>query len=198
VEVVMLGIPLGLLYSNASEWVIHKYVLHGPEAKKPGGNWSFHWLEHHRHVVLNDFRDPSYEQPLTEWNAQTKEVAALVAAGLLVLPLFPIAPFFTGTAIYSMANYYRVHKRAHLDPEWAREHLPWHYDHHMGPDQDKNWCVTRPWWDLVMGTRVPHVGTERDRREEAVRVKKRARKAAERAAALVSAACPSEAVEQAA
>jgi sterol desaturase/sphingolipid hydroxylase (fatty acid hydroxylase superfamily) len=177
-EVVMLGIPLGLLYANASEWVIHKYVLHGPEAKKPGGDWSFHWLEHHRNVRIKDFRDPAYEKPLTEWNAQTKEVAALIAAGLLHAPLFPIAPFFTATLWYSMVNYYRVHKRSHLDPEWAREHLPWHYDHHMGVDQDKNWCVTRPWWDIVMGTRVPHIGTERDRKEQEIRAKKRARAAA--------------------
>ncbi len=25
----MWGVPVGLLYSNALEWVIHKYVLHG-------------------------------------------------------------------------------------------------------------------------------------------------------------------------
>ena len=43
-----------------------------------------------------------------------------------------------------------------------REHLPWHYDHHMGPNQEANWCVTRPWFDYVMGTREPYVGTLRE------------------------------------
>ena len=43
----MLGIPLGLLYANASEWLIHHYVLHGL-GKKKRSFWSFHWGEHHR------------------------------------------------------------------------------------------------------------------------------------------------------
>ena len=68
---------------------------------------------------------------------------------------------------FSAVRYYRVHKRAHRDPSWAREHLPWHYDHHMGPNQDANWCVTWPWFDWVMGTREHYVGTERDRRAPA-------------------------------
>ncbi|RYZ84400.1 MAG: hypothetical protein EOO68_31675, partial [Moraxellaceae bacterium] len=28
------------------------------------------------------------------------------------------------------------------------------YDHHMNSNQDANWCVTRPWFDYVMGTRI--------------------------------------------
>ena len=36
----------------------------------------------------------------------------------------------------------------------AREHLPWHVDHHLGRNQDTNWCVTKPWFDYIMGTRV--------------------------------------------
>jgi hypothetical protein len=52
-----------------------------------------------------------------------------------------------------MWNYYRVHKRAHLDGDWAREHLPWHVDHHLGQNQNLNWCVTHPFFDHVMRTR---------------------------------------------
>ena len=51
-----------------------------------------------------------------------------------------------------------ANRRAHLDPEWAREHLPWHYDHHMGRDQNANWCVTYPLFDYVMGTRRKYLG----------------------------------------
>ena len=61
---------------------------------------------------------------------------------------------------------YRAHKRAHLDPEWAKRHVPWHYDHHMGPDQDANWCTLLPWFDDLMKTRRPYLGTERQRRDE--------------------------------
>ena len=74
--------------------------------------------------------------------------------------------------LYATANYYYTHKHAHLDPEWARAKLPWHVDHHLAPNQDANWCVTRPWFDLILGTRELYLGTERDRADQ-----KRARRA---------------------
>jgi sterol desaturase/sphingolipid hydroxylase (fatty acid hydroxylase superfamily) len=172
----MIGIPLALLAANAAEWLVHKHVLHG-QGKRKGSFWSFHWQEHHRNAREHAFRDPDYERSPFAWNAQGKEVASLVGASLLVTPLLPVAPFFVLTSYYASYNYYRCHKRAHEDPEWAREHLPWHYDHHMGPDQDENWCVTRPWFDELMGTRVPYAGTERERSDLERRAKRRAREA---------------------
>jgi sterol desaturase/sphingolipid hydroxylase (fatty acid hydroxylase superfamily) len=46
-----------------------------------------------------------------------------------------------------------------------------HYDHHMGKNQDSNWCVTRPWFDWVMGTRVRYAFSpaETKRRLKALR-----------------------------
>jgi sterol desaturase/sphingolipid hydroxylase (fatty acid hydroxylase superfamily) len=175
----MIGIPLGLAYANASEWVVHKYVLHGM-GRRRRSFFAFHWLEHHRVARLKGFRDPDYERPLLSsgWNAQTKEAVAVTAAALAHLPLFPVAPFFTGTVLYSAWNYYRKHRRAHLDPAWAREHLPWHYDHHMAPNQDANWCVTKPWFDHLLGTRAPYVGTERERRDRERAGRRRARRRA--------------------
>lgn len=175
----MLGIPLGLMVANASEWVIHKYVLHEMGRDKKSF-WAFHWHDHHGNSRKEGFKDAHYETRLFAkgWNGQSKE-AVLVALGAATqLPLLPIAPFYTGAIIYSAINYYIKHKKAHLDPEWAREHLPWHYDHHMGPNQHANWCVTRPWMDELMGTREPYVGTEREREDIAKRERLQARKAA--------------------
>ena len=177
----MIGIPLGLAYANAGEWLVHKYVLHG-SGRSRKSFWSFHWLEHHRAVKLNGHRDPDYERSVFGWNAQGKEAFTLGLATLAHLPLFPVAPFFTGTVVYSAWSYYTKHKRSHMDPEWAREHLPWHYDHHMGQNQDANWCVTHPWFDHVMGTRIPYVGTEREREDIARAERRAARKAAKQAA----------------
>ncbi len=174
----MIGIPLGLLYANATEWVAHKYVLHGL-GKRKSSFWAFHWHEHHGESRRNDFRDVAYEQPLLGWHSQAKEAVALTALLATHLPLAPVAPFFTGTLVWSAVDYYRKHKRSHLDPEWAREHLTWHYDHHMGPDQNKNWCVSRPWFDHIMGTREAYAGTER---EEADRERKKRKAAVKRAA----------------
>jgi len=157
----MLGIPLGLLTANAVEWIVHKHVLHGLGLIR-GTFWSFHFHEHHRLVRQNGYHDPNYHRFPLGNHAQGKEAWALIGASAAVAPLFPIAPFFVGTLWYSAANYYRIHKRSHLDPAWAREHIPWHYDHHMGRNQNANWCVTRPWFDYVMGTREFSAGGPRE------------------------------------
>jgi Fatty acid hydroxylase superfamily len=151
----MLGAPLGLLYANAAEWLIHKYVLHGV-GKNKRSFWSFHFHEHHRASRKNDFRDADYERSVFGWHAQGKETLAVASLLVLHLPLFPIAPWFAGAVWYSGLNYMYKHKKAHLDPAWAKKHLKHHYDHHMGRDQDQNWCVTAPWFDYVMGTRVDY------------------------------------------
>lgn len=174
----MLGLPLGLLYANAGEWLIHRYLLHGLGANKKSV-WAFHWYEHHRDSRTHAFRDDHYAGSLLDWGSGAKEAAALSLAALAHAPLFPVAPLFTSTVWFSIANYYRVHRRSHLDPDWAREHLPWHYDHHMGPNQHANWCVTWPWFDWLLGTREPYLGTEREARDAARRKERAARRIAE-------------------
>lgn len=167
----MIGIPLGLLYANAGEWLIHKYVLHGL-GKNKQNFWAFHWHEHHRAAREHNQYDPHYKRSLLSWSPQTKEALGLVGMAIAHLPLFPIAPFFTMTVWYAGINYYRVHKRSHLDPEWGKKHLPWHVDHHLGPDQNQNWCVTKPWFDDIMGTRKPYVGTQKFEDDQARRAQK--------------------------
>ena len=69
----MIGIPLGLLAANATEWVVHKYVLHGL-GKKKSSFWSFHWHEHHAESRTNVMRDPHYaDRSVLGWHAQGKE-----------------------------------------------------------------------------------------------------------------------------
>ena len=181
-EVVMLGIPLGLLYCNAAEWLIHKHVLH-PAGRKKGSWFRFHWMEHHRECRLHDMKDEAYERSVFGDHAQGREALALTLGTLAHLPLFPVAPFFTATVVYGAVNYYRAHKRAHLDPAWGKENLPWHYDHHMAPDQDANWCVTKPFFDHLMGTRNPYVGTADEQlamqRREARKAKREEAKASD-------------------
>jgi sterol desaturase/sphingolipid hydroxylase (fatty acid hydroxylase superfamily) len=160
----MIGIPLGWLYANATEWVAHRYLLHGL-GKNKTSFWFFHWGEHHGVCRKHAMEDVAYRKPLNQWNSQTKEAAALVVGCLAHLPIAPIAPFFFGTLVNRAINYYQVHKRAHLDPQWAKDHLPWHYDHHMGKDQDANWCVTHPFFDYVLGTRKHYLGTAEERKD---------------------------------
>jgi len=171
------GIVAGLIYSNAQEWLVHKYVLHGLGRKKDSF-FAFHWHEHHKRARKADMRDEDYERDPWGTHAQGKEVMMLAAtsaaAALLIGRRYP---WFTATAVFGAWNYYRCHKKAHLDPAWGREHLPWHVDHHMGPDQDANWCVTHPFFDILLGTRKPYVGTELEAKHRAA-AEERARKKA--------------------
>jgi sterol desaturase/sphingolipid hydroxylase (fatty acid hydroxylase superfamily) len=160
----MIGFLAGLFYANGMEWLIHKYLLH-EDGKKKGSFWRFHYSEHHKNARQNDFSDPDYSRSLLEWNAQSKEVLALAVGAGIHLPIFPFVPEFVSGVWFSMAYYYYVHKKSHEDPDWARKNLPWHYDHHMGKNQDANWCVTFPLFDYIMGTRIPYLGTEEEKQD---------------------------------
>ena len=149
----MIGIPIGLLYSNAAEWWIHKRLLHAL-GKNKSSIWNFHRSEHHRNVRNNGFHDPEYNKPFWDRRGPRKEVLGVLGLMALHLPLAPIAPWFTATVVYSGYNFIRKHKKAHLDPEWAYKNLRCHYDHHMGKNQDANFSITQPWFDHLIGTRV--------------------------------------------
>ena len=161
----MFGFIAGLITANAGEWYIHKYWLH-QKGKQKDSFWRFHWAIHHKTVMRENFKDSDYNKNWwTSWNPQSKEAAALIGGAVAVSPLFPILPTFTAGIWFSQWNYFQVHKKSHLNPEWGYKYLPWHYDHHMGPDQDKNWCVTFPLWDYVMGTREHYIGTEKEKKD---------------------------------
>ena len=157
----MLGFALGLVSSNAMEWFVHKYVLH-EMAKKKGSFWAFHWHEHHKHVRKSGGYDPMYEKPILRTPSKVKEAIGVAAGALIATPLLPLSPGFVAAGWLSAGAYYFMHKKAHLDPAWGGKWVPWHVDHHLGPNQDANWCVTWPLFDWIMGTRDPYVGTEKE------------------------------------
>lgn len=145
---------LALLYANVGEWLMHKYVLHGLGQNRHSF-WAYHCYEHHAVCAKHAMLDPGYRSlRLTAWNAQTKELAVLAGIALLHAPLFMLCPLFTGALYASLLLYYYKHRKAHLDPAWAKRHLRWHYDHHLGGNGAANWCITWPWFDYLMGTRV--------------------------------------------
>ena len=149
----MLSVIAGLFTANAFEWFAHKYILHDYGRNRKGRD-HYHW-DHHRDVRRNDFHEPVYEHYFGEdYDRHRAEVESLLFLAAVVTPLLPIAPVYTITLYYSMWNYYHCHRKSHANPEWAKKHLPWHVDHHLGRNQDTNWCVTKPWFDYIMGTRV--------------------------------------------
>jgi sterol desaturase/sphingolipid hydroxylase (fatty acid hydroxylase superfamily) len=157
----MIGIPLGLAVFTVGEWAAHKYLLHELGRDK-ASRFSFHFHGHHQSVRRHGFYDPDYAGPVWSTPTQAREAIGLAAVGLAHAPLLPVAPFYTATIWWCLARYRRLHRRAHLDPEWGRTHLPWHYDHHMGPNQDRNWGVTTDWFDKLVGTKRPFAGSAKD------------------------------------
>ena len=129
---------LGLVYANAGEWLVHKYVLHAL-GKKPDSFWAYHLYEHHAVCTRNSMFDPGYQKlDLTIWNTQSKELAVLAGILLLHAPIFLISPSFSSAVYASLALYYYKHRKAHLDPLWARRHLRWHYEHHLSGNPSAN------------------------------------------------------------
>ena len=150
----------GLLYANAGEWFIHKYILHAL-GQQPHSFWAYHLQEHHVVCAQNGMIDPGYQSvTLTSWNTQSKELAVLAGIVLLHVPLFMLSPAFTCAVYGSLALYYYKHRKSHLDPAWARRHLRWHYEHHLGDSCSANWCVSWPWFDYLLGTRVKSTALE--------------------------------------
>ncbi len=160
----MIGAPIGYLYGHLAEWFIHKYILHG-WGKNKNSLFSFHFYEHHRASRLNNFKDSAYSESIFQWNQISKEIFYLTLLISAHIPLFIFFPFFTSALFYSALEYYYLHRKSHLDPEWAREHLPWHFDHHMALTQDMNWGVRSDWVDQMFKTRLEYLGTSKEKKD---------------------------------
>jgi len=144
---------LGLLAENAGEWVFHRHVLHRL-GKRPGSLWHYHWSEHHRVARANDMFDPCYRGWPSHWDTHGKEVLFLLLVAAAHWPLSASIPWYVAGLYAGLAAYYVRHRRSHLDPDWARAHLPWHCDHHLGGNAEANWCISWPWFDWLAGTRA--------------------------------------------
>lgn len=149
----MIGFPIALFVANGFEWYAHKVWLHEFPSKHRDAPFFTH-IRHHKRARLNGFHDEGYRNSMWRDQEMFNEKVALIAISVGVTPLAPIAPFFTLGVYYSAWNYWSAHSKSHLDPEYARQRMPWHYDHHMNASQDANWCVTKPWFDYIMGTRI--------------------------------------------
>jgi len=151
---VLLWIAAGFVYCNFLEWFVHKYLLHGL-GKKKNSFLAFHWSGHHKESRKNNFKDPRWEKILLH---KDREFLGVVLLTILHIPTFWLSPFFYLTLVWRAFAYYRVHKKSHENEEWAKQNVPWHWDHHMGPRRavEANWCVSNPLFDNLMGTRVKY------------------------------------------
>lgn len=153
--IILLQIIFGILFANLVEVLAHKYVLHYLGMRK-NSFFSHHWKIHHRAARKNNFYDPGYLLPWWSWNARSKEILSILVLDLFFLPFFFYFQIFTIILwLYSLA-YLVLHKYMHIYPDMAKKYFPWHYDHHSLKNQNKNWGVLLPIWDIILGSRGKH------------------------------------------
>ena len=118
--------------------------MHKPKGRS---RFAFHW-KHHGIARRNGNKDLDYKLKL--WQNETK---LGVAAMILHAPLFLVFPTFTLTVLLYASIYLVLHRKSHEHVDLFKKIMPWHYEHHMGRNQNANWCVVVPFMDYVMGTR---------------------------------------------
>lgn len=137
----------GIIIANFLEWAIHKYILH-ELGKKKKSIFSFHWGVHHRKARKNRFYDDS---------TSTREIIGIALLCLLFSPVYVLSPIVYAGMLSYVLTYYALHSYAHKNPVFAYTYMRWHWDHHMGKDQNTNWCVVIPLADYVLGTRKKYM-----------------------------------------
>ena len=140
---VVIGILLGFLYANFLDWGVH-ILLHKPKGKS---RFKFHW-KHHGVARRNKNEDPDYKLKLFH-----NETYLTLLGITLHLPLFYVWLPFAATAVAYGLIYIFLHRMTHTYVEFFKKWMPWHYEHHMGKNQNANWCVICPLMDHIMGTR---------------------------------------------
>ena len=136
-------IILGLVAASFLEWTVHKHILH-ELGKKKVSIFSFHWGVHHAKCRRNRFHDEEIS---------AREIFGVFSLCALVSPLWLLLPFMYYAMFAHAMTYLVVHNLFHRYPKLAKKYLPWHYDHHMGKNQNTNWCVVHPLADFILGTR---------------------------------------------
>jgi len=143
----------GYAYTHIVEWFLHKSVLHRFGRRK-NSVFGFHWKTHHRVSRKNNFYDASYKnQGHSDGSAKKEDLYLMLLAGLH-LPIAFFNIFFFLGILLGILEYRYKHKKSHLNPKWAIENIPWHYEHHMGKNQNTNFGVRSPILDKIFGTYV--------------------------------------------
>ena len=129
----------GLLIFSFIEYAFHRWLFHGAVALFERG----HTLHHEKPLGYDSL--PFFFPPAV--------VLLLAAAVALVLPtataLLLAGAIALGYALYGFSHLV-IHRRGRFRHPLARKWAAVHYVHHHHPD--KNYGVTSPLWDFLLGT----------------------------------------------
>jgi len=141
----ILQIILAWFYGHILEYLAHRYILHNWKIKLPFRN---HFGNHHKICRKSSFRDDRYKKIFSR--DSLFEIGTLTFLAVSHFPLWFFFPWAYATLVWSVLWYYIIHRKMHLDPLWAAEWTPWHYEHHMGRDQHDWWGVRLPVIDVCV------------------------------------------------
>jgi sterol desaturase/sphingolipid hydroxylase (fatty acid hydroxylase superfamily) len=139
------GLGAGALVWSATEYAVHRWLMHGPHTTNPV---TAEHLDHHRHLERTD---PLGFDRFLWWPTAGGLVIGLPAAALTS------APAGAGAGLGFAAcycSYRHLHWWIHHRPPrtgWGRRLRRHHLRHHVGSPRG-NHGVTSPLWDLVLGT----------------------------------------------
>ena len=149
---VLVQVSLTFIYSYFLEWAFH-ILLH--DRKKFFSGFKHHFGVHHKNSRKNTMYDESYKNPLSGSSIfEPISLTLLLAAHIPILFFFPVV---YAALILCMCLYYYKHRKSHLDIEWGAKNMPWHYEHHMGKDQHKNWGVRTNLIDIIFKTNTEYI-----------------------------------------
>ena len=137
---------LATTYSLIFEYAAHRYILHNYKNFKTA--FKNHFKIHHGNSRKNNMVDKGYKNVISSHF----EIISLSVIAVVHAPLLILSKFFYFALILNLVHYYFIHRRSHIDVEWGKKNLPWHYAHHMGKNQNINWGVRSPLIDKIMGT----------------------------------------------
>jgi len=143
--ITLMSVFVGILYANAAEYSVHRYLFHGL-GKKASSIFAFHLREHHLISRRNNFFD---------FRVSGKELVGMPVGILLHLPLILISPVLFWTVATYGILFVVIHNMLHKYPQFAKRYLWWHWNHHMR-NQNKSWGVVLPITDLLTGTLEEH------------------------------------------
>ena len=146
---ILLQICCAWLYSHILEYFLHK-IVH--DYKRFPFLFKHHFSMHHRISRQNKMRDKSYDKILSK--TSLFELGTLSVLLIAHFPLFFFVPYFFITIVGCVFQYYWIHRKSHIDVEWGKKRLPWHYEHHMAKDQHANWGVRSNMIDKLLKTNL--------------------------------------------
>ena len=140
---------LGWLYGHLFEYLAHRFILHNHKL------WlrffQAHFSEHHKLTRRHGMIDPKYLMGLSR---NLREVLILSSIAIIHLPVFFVSVAGYIAILYSLVAYYTIHGLSHSVYGFGRRWVPWHYDHHLGKNPNRNWGVRLPVFDWIFRTRV--------------------------------------------